>query len=84
MTTLAVLTTEAAPEFTHWEIAVLFLVLTAYLAFLMWATKPRGIDRDALIRRSIVTDTDPDDITAALDFPRKQARTSAAIRGEGK
>lgn len=64
-----------------WEIVVFFFLLSVMLLFLVWAiyTKPEdSIDR--AIRRP--WSDDPDDLTAALDFPRKQARTGAAIRGE--
>lgn len=66
-----------------WEITGFFLFLALYLAFLVWATT-RNTDIDDAIRRAFRGEVDPDDITAALDFPRKQARTAKAIRGEDK
>lgn len=66
-----------------WEIAGFFLFLGAMLGFLVWAIYAQPEDRiSAGIRRP--WSDDPDDLTAALEFPRKQARTGAAIRGERK
>lgn len=65
-----------------WEIVLFCLTLLAYLAFLIWATNPRWDDEiDRAIARGVRGEVDPDDISAALDFPRKQARTSKALRG---
>lgn len=66
-----------------WEIALFFLVLAFYLSFLLWAIYTRrNDDIDSAIRSSFKGHVDPDDLSEALAFERKQARTGAAIRGE--
>lgn len=82
MTVLGQTTVRAYSTASGWEVGIFFLILAFYLSFLLWAIYTREDDIDVAIRASFKGDVDPDDITAALDFPRKQARTGKAIRGE--
>lgn len=81
MDTFVALSTTTNSHGFPWEIAGFFLFLGVMLAFLVWAIYTQPEDTvDRAIRRP--WSDDPDDLTAALNFERKQARTGAAIRGE--